>query len=48
MTRTGDLRAFGKTMTQTLGGRGGGKPIFQQGRVTATEAEIRSFFESAL
>ena len=48
VTRTGDLRAFGKTMTQTLGGRGGGKPIFQQGRVTATEAEIRSFFESAL
>ena len=45
MTRTGDLRAFGKTMTQTLGGRGGGKPIFQQGKVTATEAEIRAFFE---
>ena len=44
MTRNGDLRAFGKTMTQALGGRGGGKPIFQQGRVNATEAEIRSFF----
>ena len=45
VTRTGDLRAFGKTMTQTLGGRGGGKPIFQQGKVTATESEIRAFFE---
>ena len=48
MTRNGDLRAFGKTMTQTLGGRGGGKPIFQQGRVNATEAEIRNFFDQQL
>ena len=45
MTRTGDLRALGKAMTQTLGGRGGGKPIYQQGRVNGTEAEIRKFFE---
>ena len=44
MTRTGDLRALGKTMTQTLGGRGGGKPIFQQGRVNGTESQIREFF----
>ena len=33
-------------MTQTLGGRGGGKPIFQQGRVNATEAQIREFFQT--
>ena len=46
MTRNGDLRAFGKTMTQTLGGRGGGKPVFQQGRVNATEARIREFFQT--
>ena len=46
MTRNGDLRAFGKAMTQTLGGRGGGKPIFQQGKVNGTEAEIRAFFEN--
>ena len=44
MTRIGDLRALGKAMTQTLGGRGGGKPIFQQGRVNGTESQIREFF----
>ena len=44
MTRTGDLRALGKAMTQSLGGRGGGKPIFQQGRVNGTESQIREFF----
>ena len=45
VTRTGDLRALGKAMTQALGGRGGGKPNFQQGRVSSTEARIRAFFE---
>ena len=44
MTRSGDLRALGKAMTQALGGRGGGKPIFQQGRVNGTESGIREFF----
>ena len=48
MTRTDDLRAFGKAMTQTLGGRGGGKPIFQQGKVTATESHLRAFFAENL
>ena len=48
MTRNGDLRALGKTMTQTLGGRGGGKPIFQQGRVNGTESQIREFFAKNL
>ena len=44
VTRQGDLRALGKTMTQALSGRGGGKPVFQQGRVQATKAEIETFF----
>ena len=44
VTRTGDLRILGKEMTKALNGRGGGKPICQQGRVQATRAEIESFF----
>ena len=40
-----DLRAFGKEMTAALHGRGGGKPNFQQGRVSATRQEIENFFE---
>lgn len=40
-----DLRQLGKAMTAALHGRGGGKPGFQQGRVEATEAEIRAFFQ---
>ena len=42
--REGDLRAFGKAMTTALNGRGGGKPIFQQGRVNGTKAQIEAFF----
>ena len=45
VTRDGDLRTLGKALTQSLGGRGGGKPNFQQGRVNAAEAQIRAFFE---
>jgi len=45
VTRQGDLRPLGKAMNQALSGRGGGKPIFQQGRVQATKEEIRQFFE---
>ena len=48
VTRQGDLREFGKAMTSALSGRGGGKPNFQQGRVGATEAEIRNFFQNHL
>ena len=48
MTRTGDLRDLGKAMTKVLGGRGGGKPLYQQGRVDGTEAQIRKFFEEQL
>ena len=44
VTREGDLRPFGKAMTAALNGRGGGKPIFQQGRVNAPRAEIETFF----
>ena len=40
-----DLRAFGKEMTAALHGRGGGKPNFQQGRVSAARQEIENFFE---
>ena len=46
VTREGDLRELGKAMTSALSGRGGGKPICQQGRVSATEAQIRSFFQN--
>ena len=44
VVREGDLRNFGKAMTTALKGRGGGKPIFQQGRVAAKRAEIEAFF----
>ena len=44
VTRSGDLRAFGKQMAASLNGRGGGKPICQQGRVSAGKQEIEAFF----
>ena len=44
VTRQGDLRALNKKMTAALEGRGGGKPVCQQGRVSAEETAIRSFF----
>ncbi len=46
VTRQGDLRAFGKEMTKALNGRGGGKPICQQGRVQAAKADIEAFFST--
>jgi len=42
--REGDLRQLNKTMCETLNGRGGGKPHFQQGTVRATKDEILKFF----
>ena len=42
--RSGDLREFGREMTAALKGRGGGKPICQQGRVSAAREQIRDFF----
>ena len=44
VTRQGDLRQLGKEMVKALNGRGGGKPIFQQGKVQATKEEIAAFF----
>ena len=44
VTRNGDLRALCKDMTKALNGRGGGKPICQQGRVQAARKEIEAFF----
>ena len=44
VTRQGDLRQLCKDMTAALGGRGGGKPNFQQGRVSASKDEIEGFF----
>lgn len=43
--KDGDLRSFTKEMNTMLNGRGGGKPFFVQGFVTAKEAEIRDFFK---
>ena len=45
VTREGDLRQLGKDMVKTLNGRGGGKPICQQGRVQAAKARIEAFFQ---
>lgn len=45
MTRQGDLRMLCREMTRTLGGRGGGKPNFQQGRVAAPRQDIEAFFK---
>ena len=45
VTRTGDLRQLGKDMVKALNGRGGGKPICQQGRVQASRARIEAFFQ---
>ena len=45
-TADGDLREMGKAMTAALGGRGGGKPNFQQGSVKADRAQIEGFFKT--
>lgn len=44
VTRDGDLRPLGRALTTALHGRGGGKPICQQGRVSASKVEIEDFF----
>ena len=44
VTRAGDLRPLGKAMNAALSGRGGGKPVFQQGRVLAPKKRIEEFF----
>lgn len=40
----GDLRALVKDLNTALSGRGGGKPNFVQGSVTASETDIRAYF----
>ncbi len=41
----GDIPAFCRRLHEALGGRGGGSAVMQQGRVCATEQQIRAFFE---
>ena len=45
VSRSEDLRELVKTMNQTLSGRGGGKPGFQQGSLRCSGAEIERFFQ---
>ncbi|MDO4812675.1 MAG: alanine--tRNA ligase-related protein [Eubacteriales bacterium] len=40
----GDLRELTKALNTTLNGRGGGKPFFVQGSVSASREEIEMFF----
>lgn len=42
--RSKDLRPLVKRMQQALSARGGGKPGFQQGQLTANRSEIEAFF----
>ncbi len=44
VARNGDLRSFGKDMNAALGGRGGGKPEFQQGSLRACREDICRHF----
>lgn len=43
-TREGDLRGLCRAMNEALRGRGGGRPGFVQGSVSASRLEIESFF----
>ena len=40
----GDLRSLNKEMTAALSGRGGGKPNFQQGKLSGGKEAIEAFF----
>ena len=44
VSRNEDLRELVKTMNQSLSGRGGGKPGFQQGSLRCAREEIERFF----
>ena len=46
--RGGDLRSFVKNMNAALSGRGGGKPAFAQGSVTAGRARIEAFLNGEM
>ena len=41
----GDLRPLAKALNQALQGRGGGKPDFIQGTVSASQDQIQTFFQ---
>lgn len=43
--KDGDLRELTKSVNAELSGKGGGKPFFVQGNVSASAAEILPFFE---
>ena len=45
VTRQGDLRQLNREMTAALSGRGGGKPVCQQGSVRAAREQIEAFFQ---
>ncbi len=45
-TQDGDLRELVRSLNTALNGRGGGKPTFAQGSLSATQDEISSFFGS--
>ena len=44
--KDGDVRALVKELNAALSGRGGGKPAFAQGSVSANRAQIEAFFYS--
>ena len=46
ISKSHDLKELGKSMTQTLNGRGGGKPGSFQGSLKATREQIEGFFEA--
>jgi alanyl-tRNA synthetase len=46
VSRTDDLRQRGKDLNAALNGRGGGKPGFFQGSVSATREDIEKFFQT--
>lgn len=46
VNKTEPVAELGKRLTQTLGGRGGGKPGFFQGSVKATKAQIVELFNN--
>jgi alanyl-tRNA synthetase len=47
-SKTVDLRAQAKAINAAISGKGGGRSTMIQGSCTASEAEIRAFFESFL
>ena len=45
LAANGDVKAAGTALCAALGGRGGGKPPFFQGSLTATRAQIEAYWE---